>query len=162
LLYNKGAFTLSMLKYWMGKENFSRCLTEFFEAYQFRRVGVQEFIQLAQNHSKEDLKPFFQQWLNQWDIPEIRWSTRTEGSGSDLELKLKIQQRQQNAYKLRIPMVAKSKTGEVFPFVAAAEQREEELSVKLPFAPASVEMDPMHETLMKVVPGKFLTAKSPG
>jgi hypothetical protein len=151
LLYNKGAFTLSMLKHWMGKENFSRCLTEFFEAYQFRRVGVAEFMQMAQDHSKEDLKPFFHQWLYQWDIPEVHWSSHTE----DGELKVKIQQRQQNPYKLRIPMLVKSKTGEAFRFLASAEKKNEEITVKLPFVPASVQMDPLHETLMKVVPGKF-------
>ncbi|MCI0412890.1 hypothetical protein L0222_08835 [bacterium] len=155
LLYNKGAFTLNMLKHWMGKENFLSCLKEFFEAYQFRRVGVEEFVLIAQKHSKEDLKPFFQQWLYRWDLPEIRWSSRTEVAGSDLELKVKIQQNQENLYQLRIPMQAKSKTGELFRFVASIEKQEEEVRVTLPFVPASLEMDPLHETLMKMsVPGK--------
>ena len=152
LLYNKGAFTLNMLKHWMGKENFLRCLKEFFETYQYHRVGVEEFMQMAQKHSKEDLKPFFQQWLYQWDIPEIRWSSHTAGSESEPRLKLKIQQVQQKAYRLKIPVLVKSKTGKVFDFVASIEKQEEELSVTLPFVPASVEMDPLHETLMKVVP----------
>ncbi len=148
LLYNKGAFTLNMLKHRMGQENFSRCLKEFYEAYQFRRVGVEEFTQLAQKHSKEDLKPFFQQWLYEWDIPEIGWSSRTEGSGLERELRIKIQQKQQKPYSLRIPVVAKSKTGEVFRFLAAIEKKDEEVSVTIPFVPHSLELDPMHETLM--------------
>ena len=147
LLYNKGAFTLNMLKNWMGEETFTRCLVEFFETYRFQRAGVQEFREIAQKHSKEDLKPFFDQWLFGWDVPEIQWSATSE----DSTVRIQFQQRQAKAYQMRIPVMAKSKTGESFRFVAAIAEQRQEVSFDVPFVPASIEIDPLHETLMKTL-----------
>ena len=145
LLYNKGAFTLNMLKHWIGAEKFSRCLSEFYQEYQFRRAGVVEFQTIAQKYSDEDLGPFFHQWLHGWDIPEMEWTIRTRGS----QLKINFQQKQKRIYQLKIPVIAKTKSGEVFRFTASIQQREEEVTIDLPFIPDSTEIDPLHETLMK-------------
>jgi Peptidase family M1 domain len=145
LLYNKGAYTLNMLKEWMGEENFKKLLREFFEAYQFRRVGIDEFISLAQQHTEEDLKPFFRQWLYWWDVPDVRWTTQVEGA----DLKINFKQLQQNSYFLKIPVQARSTSGQAFRFIASVEKPEQLVTVKLPFAPAAVEVDPLRETLMK-------------
>jgi aminopeptidase N len=145
LLYNKGAFTLNMLKHWMGAENFSRCLSEFYEAYQFRRTGVEEFKLIAQKYSEEDLDPFFRQWIYGWEIPEVAWTIRVDRS----QLKINFQQKQNRTYQLRIPVIARSKNGEAFRFTASIQEREEEVTIDLPFIPDSTEIDPLHETLMK-------------
>ncbi len=146
LLYNKGAFTLSMLKNWMGDENFARCLSEFFESYQFRRTGIEEFQLVAQKYSTEDLEPFFKQWLYGWEIPEISWTSRT----AELKLIMTFHQNQDALYKLKIPIVAKSESGKTFRFLASVEKKHEEVTFELPFTPASLEIDPLHEVLMKV------------
>ena len=146
LLYNKGAFILNMLKNTMGEENFARCLTEFYEAYQFRRTGVEEFVLIAQKHTEVDLQPFFQQWLYGWDIPEIRWDLRVENSVA----KIRFQQKQEKPYRMSIPVVALGKNGERFRFIASFEKPDQEISTTLPFSASSLEVDPLHETLMKV------------
>ena len=146
LLYNKGAFTLNMLKHWIGPEKFSRCLSEFYQKYQFRRATVEQFRKAAQNHSDVDLGPFFQQWLYGWDIPEIESSIRVERA----QLKISFQQKQRRLYQLRIPVIAKNKSGKIFRFIASVQHREEEVIIDLPFIPDSTEIDPLHETLMKV------------
>ena len=145
LLYNKGAFTLNMLKNWMGEEPFSRCLAEFFEAYRFRRVSVPEFVATAQKHSAEDLKPFFDQWLLGWDVPVIQWKIQTEES----RVKIRFEQKQAKPYRMRIPVIAKSKAGQSIRLIAAISEREQEVTFDLPFVPAVLEVDPLHETLMK-------------
>jgi hypothetical protein len=146
LLYNKGALTLNMLKHWIGPENFSRCLSEFYKAYQFRRTGVEEFQVIAQKYSDEDLEPFFQQWIYGWEIPELEWKTSVNGS----QLKIHFQQKQNRTYQMKIPVVARSKNGEAFRFTVSIQERKEAVTIDLPFIPDSTEIDPLHETLMKV------------
>lgn len=146
LLYNKGAFTLNMLKNWMGNDNFQRCLTEFYRNYQFRRAGVDEFKKIAQKHSDEDLEPFFRQWLYYWELPELDWKIREENS----KVKIYFEQKQNQMYQLRIPVVATGKNGEVFRFMASVGKKEDVVTIDLPFTPVSTEIDPLHETLMKV------------
>jgi aminopeptidase N len=130
----------------MGADSFEQCLSEFFESYQFRRAGVEEFKLIAQKYTADDLQPFFDQWLNDWEIPEVRWKDRTE----DNQLRIEFRQNQKNVYQLRIPIVAKGKNGQIVRLLASVEKREDEFIATLPFEPDSISVDPLHETLIKM------------
>jgi hypothetical protein len=144
LVYNKGAYTLNMLKYWMGEKQFSACLTEFFKVYKYQRVGIEDFVALAQKFTDQDLTPFFQQWLYGWELPDVRWTIHKEGSGTNI----RFEQLQKDPYMLKIPIEVKSKKGELFRFVANVNQATQEVPVNAPFLPTSVQVDPTLETLM--------------
>jgi len=145
LVYNKGAYTLSMLKYWMGEKDFSECMAEFFKVYSYQRVTIDDFIAIAQKHTDQNLRPFFQEWLYQWDMPDVRWIIRNEGSNA----KIHFEQHQGQPYQLKIPLQVKSKNGQTFQFVASIDQAVQDITVDFPFVAASVEVDPMLETLMQ-------------
>jgi aminopeptidase N len=107
---------------------------------------VEEFTLIAQKHSEEDLQPFFNQWLLDWDVPDIRWSTRVE----DSRVTIQFQQKQTSPYQMRIPVLVKSKNGDSIRLVAAISEKSQQVEFDgLPFTPSSVEIDPLHETLMK-------------
>ncbi len=150
LLYNKGAYTLNMLKNWMGEEQFSKCLAEFYNAYQFKRVGVEEFTAIAQKYSNDDLGPFFQQWLYGWDIPELKWTQRIDGTPENPVLKIHFQQQQAALYRLKVPLEIRGAKGEVYNALARLDQADQEISISLPFMPVSVDVDPLRENLIRM------------
>jgi hypothetical protein len=60
---SKGFLTLAALEYAMGTELFDRILRTYAERFRFRRVTTQDFIDVAEDVTGEDLAWFFDQWL---------------------------------------------------------------------------------------------------
>jgi aminopeptidase N len=149
LVYNKGAYVLYMLKNWMGEKAFTAALREFYSAYKFRLAAIEDFFDVAQRHSREDLSPFFRQWLFRWEIPSVTWTETRNRQDSSLVLTLRFSQPAENFYHLKIPVEVKSKDGQVLEFIAMLDQPEKELDFVIPFTPASVSIDPARENLMK-------------
>ena len=147
LMYNKGAYVLNMLKQWLGPEDFQKCLAEFYNLYQFKRVGIEEFTEVAQRYSAEDLTPFFDQWLKGWTIPNVDWSWRSDASPDGNLLKVKFVQRAEDFYHLKIPVEAKDERGQTFRVLALVNSATQEIEIPVPFAPATVTIDPLHENL---------------
>lgn len=146
LLYNKGAFTLSMLKNWMGPENFKKCLADFYDIYRFQQVSIRQFQEVAQEHSNEDLTLFFRQWLYGWTIPSVQWSV--QDSANQAVLKLHFQQPEDRFYRLKIPVQARSRNGDIVRVLASLNEPSTDVTFDLPFVPSSVEIDPLQETLV--------------
>jgi len=62
-VYDKGAWTLHMLRYEIGDSSFFRTLREYYETYKFKNASTYDFQKIAENVSKKDLDKFFQQWV---------------------------------------------------------------------------------------------------
>lgn len=150
LLYNKGAYVLNMLKLWLGPEAFSKCMTEFFHRYQFQRVGIPEFQQMAQQYTSEDLELFFQQWLSRWQTPMISWSQKTSHEGSNSTVRLHFVQSNENFFQMKIPVETRNKEGKVSQNLVSLNKPVEEILLTIPFNVTSVVIDPQHENLMRV------------
>ncbi len=150
LLYNKGAYVLNMLKLWLGPEAFTTCMMKFFQVYQFQRVGINEFQQVAQEYSTEDLEPFFRQWLFRWQTPTVSWSQKIEPEGQNSIVQLHFSQSNENFFLMRIPVEAKGKDGKVFRTLLPLSKPVEEVSFSVPFHVSSVAIDPQRENLMKI------------
>jgi Peptidase family M1 domain/Peptidase M1 N-terminal domain len=148
LLYNKGAYILNMLKLWLGPEAFSKCLMEYLKTYQFQRVGISEFEQIAQKYSTENLEPFFHQWLWQWHTPEIWWSEKIDREGPTSSVQLRFVQSDKDFFRMKIPVEAKGKDGKVFRTMVSVNNPDEEASISVPFDVSSVLIDPQRENLM--------------
>lgn len=61
--YERGAFTLLALQAVVGEETFFKIMRSYVERYRFQRVTTQDFIQVAEEVSGQDLGWFFDQWL---------------------------------------------------------------------------------------------------
>lgn len=151
LLYNKGAYILNMLKNWMGAENFKKSLAEFYKLYKFKRAGIQDFQDLVQQNSKEDLTAFFQQWLYGWDIPSLTWKHEVSVDSEGALLKLIFQQPEEKFYRLQVPVEARTKDGRIFRVLSLIEQPVTRMELRIPFTPDSVSVDPLRENLAKII-----------
>jgi aminopeptidase N len=150
LLYNKGAYVLNMLKIWMGPEDFKKSMAEFYKLYRFKRAGIPDFEEIAQQYSNDDLGPFFQQWLYGWDIPAVTWKQEIVSEADGSLLKLDFQQKDKNFYRMKIPVEARAKDGRIFRVLSIIETPLTRMELHLPFDPVSVNVDPLHENLAKI------------
>ena len=149
VVYHKGAYVLNMLKNWMGKDAFHAAMQDYYRTYQFKFAGVDDFEKIAQKHCSEPLDRFFRQWLYQWEVPAVRYDQEIEKNGQESVLKLHFVQTHSDFYLLRIPVEARKKDGSSFKAVVNLDSPTDEFTLKIPFAPDSVLVDPMRENLMK-------------
>ncbi len=64
IAYGKGSGVLSMLHSVMGDEAFDRAWRRIFEEYRYKNLLEKDFIRICEEESKQDLKWFFNEWLN--------------------------------------------------------------------------------------------------
>ena len=63
LAYGKGAMVVSMLKGLVGEKTFNRIMKRYFKEFRFSNIKVEDLIRISEQESKEDLRWFFDQWL---------------------------------------------------------------------------------------------------
>ena len=71
ITYQKGAWVLHMLRERIGHDNFRKGIQAYYQKYMNANVTTDDFIAEMEKVSKENLKPFFNQWLNRPDILKI-------------------------------------------------------------------------------------------
>lgn len=76
ILYNKGALVLDMLRQWLGDEVFFRALRRFYDDARFRRVGTEDVRRVFEEASGATLERFFERWLYDDAVPQIRLTWR--------------------------------------------------------------------------------------
>lgn len=69
--YTGGALVLNALRLKIGDENFFNLLRAYTEKYQYGNAGTDEFIALAEEISRQELKEFFDQWIYGKRIPDL-------------------------------------------------------------------------------------------
>jgi len=89
--YCKGAWMLHTLRYAMNDDPlFFGMLRAFYQDHKISIVNTQQVIDYFSNYAKQDLKPFFEQYLRHPDVPvlevrdngegvEYRWRVQAEG-----------------------------------------------------------------------------------
>jgi len=73
--YEKGAWVLHMLRNKIGDENFFKSLSLFYKEFKNINASTEDFIEITERVSKQDLGLFYQQWLYRKDIPrlDLKW-----------------------------------------------------------------------------------------
>ena len=100
--YQKGAWVLHMLRGLMGDESFWAGFREYYRRFRDRNASTQDFRQVMEEFSADDLSWFFQQWLYQGGKLEYRgrWSYDREQK----QLELELDQVQTDGTSFRMPV----------------------------------------------------------
>jgi aminopeptidase N len=56
----------------VGDETFLKIMRTYLDRYKYGNAGTDEFIQVAEEVSGQDLKAFFDSWLFSTDIPALQ------------------------------------------------------------------------------------------
>ena len=112
LVYNKGAMVLHMLRRLVGDDAFFAGLRRFYHEWRFRKAGT-DALQLAfEIEAGRSLSRFFDRWIHEAALPDVRFSSRTERTGSGEEVVLRFEQRSERLFELPVTVTVQYRSGE--------------------------------------------------
>jgi len=72
--YQKGGWVLNMLRHKLGDDIFWKGIRKYYEAYRNSNAMTDDFREIMEEVSGENLEDFFQQWLFTEGYPELKWN----------------------------------------------------------------------------------------
>ncbi|MCI0469948.1 MAG: hypothetical protein L0Y62_07815, partial [Nitrospirae bacterium] len=109
--YGKTAMIFQMLKNKIGQEIFFLSLRDFINENMFRRASWHDIKETLERNSQNDLKYFFNQWLDRKGLPDIKINnTRVMRDGSKFMVSFDITQGKEN-YVMDVPVTLRYSDG---------------------------------------------------
>lgn len=110
--YHKAAMVFLMLRDRIGRGAFDAGIRRFWEQKQFRTASWTDLRRAFETASGEDLKPFFDQWLNRAGAPQVAFGgAELAGAAGDSRMRVTLTQRAP-PYLLRVPVTLRAVGGE--------------------------------------------------
>ncbi len=111
LVYNKGAMVLHMLRRLVGDDAFFAGLRRFYHEQRFRKAGT-DALQLAfEIEAGRSLARFFDRWIHESALPEVRFSWRTETTRAGPEVLLRFEQLSERLFDLPVTVTVQYRSG---------------------------------------------------
>ncbi len=149
LVYQKGGWTLHMLRKLVGTEAFWSGIRSYYQRHRDANALTDDFRQAMEGSSGRELSWFFEQWLKRPGSPAIEgtWQYHPDAKRLDLDL---AQVHPGDFYRLAIE-VGIHVNGSPDPFIETIELKEKKqhFEVKLDKPPRSVVLDPNCWVLVK-------------
>ncbi len=152
LVYEKGGWTLHMLRREIGTETFWAGIREYYRRYRNANASTAEFRAVMEQVSAKNLDWFFAQWLTRPGIPRIEGTWRYDAAAKRVEVALS-QSQSADPYRLTVE-IGIVQTAGALPRVERAEMngRSTTVSFAADTEPASVSIDPNTWLLMDAGP----------
>jgi aminopeptidase N len=147
VVYQKGAWTLHMLRGVLGTEKFWDGIREYYRRYRDRNASSADFRNVMEETSGADLGWFFEQWLYRPGSPKVEGTWRYSPASRKLEIEL-TQTQPGDPY--RLPMeVAIGVAPEVRIEKIVMTGKRQKLEIASDQEPAAVTLDPDSWVLME-------------
>lgn len=88
IIYQKGGWTLHMLRYQMGTEKFWAGIRDYYQLYRNSSATTADFRRVMEEHSGLALSAFFQQWLARAGSPVVEGGWRYDATGKRVVIEL--------------------------------------------------------------------------
>ena len=152
LIYNKGAWTLHMLRSEIGDESFFEALRNYYEKFKYKNASTDDFKNVAEKVSGKNLSKFFEQWVYEGEgIPDLEIEY-IKGEDSRKNFGIKISQKQNKYSVFYFPLEVRFS----FPRKPFADSlfyissRDTLINVTVPAQPSAVEIDRKNKLLAKI------------
>jgi hypothetical protein len=123
LVYNKGAMVLHMLRGLIGDDAFFAGLRRFYHEWRFKKAGT-DALQLAfEIESGQSLTRFFERWIHEATLPELRFSSHTETTPTGEEVVLQFDQQTERLFDIPVTVDLTYQSGEVETVVVPVTER---------------------------------------
>jgi aminopeptidase N len=157
LVYQKGAWILHMLREKVGTETFWRGIRDYYRRHMNATASTDDFRQVMEQTSGQDLAWFFRQWLNRSGVPALSGSWRYDASAKEVVVTVR-QTQTGDPYRLSLGVGLVLAAGEL-PSVQQMSVDGRETTMRFPAAtePAAVVLDPAVSTLADF--GAFVKAQ---
>jgi aminopeptidase N len=142
LVYQKGGWTLHMLRDQIGTDAFWRGIRLYYHAHMNGLASTADLRAAMEQASGQDLSSFFREWLTRSDSPVIEGSWRYDAAAKQVVATIR-QTQAGDPFRFRLG-VGVAQTAGAPPRVTTAQVSERETSITIPAdsAPASVVFDP--------------------
>jgi aminopeptidase N len=147
LIYQKGGWTLHMLRGLIGTDVFWDGIRDYYQTYRDRNTTTAEFRRVMETHANRDLKWFFDQWLTRAGHPALEGTWRYDDAARKIVIELA-----QAGDVYRLPMeVGIGGEGTAPMRIERIEmtQRQQTFEIPADKAPSSVKLDPNTWVLME-------------
>ena len=148
LIYEKGGWTLHMLRRQMGDAKFQDGIRDYYQRYRDGNNTTGEFRQVMEEHSGLKLSAFFDQWLKRAGVPQVEGTWSYNGTAKKVVVDL-LQTQPGEAYLLPLEFGI---NGDTFIQVEMS-NKSQRFEIPVESVPKSVVLDPNVRTLMKVAFG---------
>jgi aminopeptidase N len=154
LVYQKGGWTLHMLRGLIGDENFRTGIREYYRRYRDGNASTDDFRRVMELNSGTDLSWFFQQWLRRAGSPVVEGDWRYEPEAKRVVVEL-AQTQAGEAYRLPLE-IGVTVDGAPRMKIEKVEmtQRRQRFEILTDKEPSSVALDPNTWILMEARFGK--------
>ncbi|MBS1833859.1 MAG: M1 family peptidase, partial [Acidobacteria bacterium] len=102
LIYQKGGWTLHMLRSMIGNEAFWQGIREYYRAYRDRNATTADFQRIMEAVSGLQLGWFFDQWLNRAGTPQVKLSWTYDAAAK--KIRATVEQSQMELYRLPLEL----------------------------------------------------------
>jgi len=154
LSYQKASWVVHMLRHVLGDADFFAALLAYREQYAYGSATTEQFRDVCEDVSGQDLDVFFQQWIYGEYFPQYRYSWYAAPAGDSTRVSLLVQQVQTAAGLFRMPLDVRVTTDEgVFPFAVQNGELARAYALNVAGMVQQVELDPEHWVLATVTQG---------
>jgi len=148
IVYQKGGWTLHMLRGQIGTEKFWAGIREYYRRYRDSNASTADFRKVMEETAGNDLGWFFQQWVYRAGSPVVEGGWKYNSASKKIEIDL-TQQQGGDPYRLPIEVGVSAK-GAARPAIRKIEMtgKQQRFELASDQEPASVELDPNTWILM--------------
>jgi aminopeptidase N len=148
LVYQKGAWTLHMLRGLIGDEAFRKGIRAYYQRFRDRNARTDDFRRIMELQSGRELSWFFTQWLNRPGSPTVSGTWRYDPTKQAVVVDL-FQEQGSTPYRLALEIGISSPRSDVIT-VAKVEmtERRQRFELAQEQAPSAVVLDPNTWVLM--------------
>ena len=149
IVYEKGAWTLHMLRGLAGNERFWAGIREYYRRFRDGNASTADFRQVMEEATGGDLAWFFQQWLYRAGSPAVEGAWRYNPQSKTIELEL-AQTQAGDVFRLPLDVAvsAQGAPAKIEKIELSAKRQTFEIGAEK--EPANVELDPDVWVLMDV------------
>ena len=123
LVYNKSAMVLHMLRGLIGDDAFFAGLRRFYHQWRFQRAGTAALQLAFEIEAGQSLSRFFDRWIHDDELPELKFSSRTETTASGQEIVLRFEQLTEQLFDLPVTVDLTYQSGEEAAVVVPVTER---------------------------------------
>ncbi len=143
LVYEKGGWTLHMLRNQVGDDTFWKGIRRYYQLYLNQNTTTAEFRRVMEEESGMELAWFFDQWLKRAGVPAVAgtWSYNQERKQVEIDL---VQTQDGDAYTLPLEIGIGDQVAKL-----RMNAKSQHFTIAVEKNPGSVLLDPNTATLMK-------------
>jgi aminopeptidase N len=142
LVYQKGAWTLHMLRGQVGREKFLAGIRDYYKRYRDGNATTDDLRKVMEEHSGQDLAWFFKQWLRRPGSPVLEGTWKYDAATKKVEIEL-AQTQAGDPYRLPLEVgIHKDETAAPRVVKAELTKASQRFEFEAETEPANVTLDP--------------------